>query len=452
MCGIAIGINGKFDVVENMIGAMLHRGTNPPITEKLCNGFFTIGHVRLPIQGLSPKYSSPYKYKNLVGAFVGEIFNFRDLHCCAESDIQVLMEGFSELGENCFKQFDGFWSVAIYDKKTKELHIFTDDLAKKPLYIRFYQGAVYIASEIKALATNSLPKPTIDEIYMSGARKWGYVVDGRTPFNEIKKIPAGLHIIFPFKKPPIARPLHFIKPSSKFHIFNGLRKAVKNRLVSDVPVSLLLSGGLDSTIIFTIMTEYTENFTIYHVDNEEEEFLNYLRIPPGVSVKKLLLGENVPIQEILFWNETPVDLGSVIPQYRLSRAIKEDGMHVAISGDGADELFGGYRRASEYDSQWSDLFHEVVEYHLPRLDKLMMANTIELRSPFLSRSVIEGALSLPWPERRNKEYLKQLFQYVVPREILDRKKKPLKTKAILVDKVSQRENMISTFRRMHNEY
>ncbi len=143
-----------------------------------------------------------------------------------------------------------------------------------------------------------------------------------------------------------------------------------------------------------------------------------------------------------------MDLGSVLPQYALSCAIKREGYNVVLSGDGADELFGGYGRARIYDSQYSDIFHELVYYHLPRLDKLMMANTIELRCPFLSRDVIQGALSVNYKQRTEKQFLKKIFQDIVPRPILERKKEPLKIADLRgKDKMNYRLDLINLFRK-----
>jgi asparagine synthetase B (glutamine-hydrolysing) len=152
------------------------------------------------------------------------------------------------------------------------------------------------------------------------------------------------------------------------------------------------------------------------------------------------------LEQILLNYDCPVDLGSMIPQFLLSKAISDANFNVAISGDGADELFGGYRRITQYDSQQSDVFDELVHYHLPRLDRLMMANTIELRCPYLSSYVMNIALSLPYSERVNKKHLKNAFRDIVPNEILLRKKEPLKIKDIREDKMSHRLRVIQKFK------
>ena len=143
------------------------------------------------------------------------------------------------------------------------------------------------------------------------------------------------------------------------------------------------------------------------------------------------------------WNETPIDLGSVVPQYHLFQAIKESTRtRIVISGDGADELFGGYRRINEYDSH---IFHELTYYHLPRLDKMSMAHTLELRSPFLNHDIVRFALNLPFEERKNKKILKDTFKGLIPDSIIERSKLALKNEKIVEDPLQYRKKVVDLF-------
>jgi len=440
MCGINLVLTQHSAKIDELAMALSHRGIRTQ-TKSYFNCHAHLSHTRLPIQGLDPKYDHPLRIGRYSCAFVGEIFNYKRLDPNAESDLLVLLKQFASIGNVFNLVCDGFWSAIFIDHQEGLIHVITDDLAKKPLYIR--KDPLGISSEINPL--KMLGKNTPDEIYFGAVAKWGYCIEDRTPYNEIKKIPPLTHLVInPYLK-QIVKTINLVPLiPTKRNLRKELTKAVQNRLVSDIPISLLLSGGLDSTIIFELVKQFTKNFTVFHVDNDESGYLNFLDFK-GIEVKELSF-KDTPPEEALWWNETPVDLGSVRPQYALSNAIAEHKLNVAISGDGADELFGGYGRMKYYDSQWSDIFHELVYYHLPRLDKLMMANTIELRNPYLARRVIECALTLPYKDRKNKNYLKKIFEDLVPEPILNRKKKALKIDELKEDPFQYRLNLIKQFK------
>ena len=355
--------------------------------------------------------------------------------------------------------WDGFWAIVIYDSNTQDIISFTDPLGKKLLY---YSEKGEISSEIKSLAYNQSP---VDQIFISGVKKWGYNTDDRTPYRDVKRfLPNTIYSYnlqspdFKFTYPEYCKFLNYPIPelegkSYEDHmewLWSKMVESVKNRLISkNYPISLLVSGGLDSSIIAAILEIGGEtDVTWYSIENGETPYVEILanKFDKKVNFLKYEMDENLNREIYQYWNETPIDLGSVIPQYHLFKAIKENSNHrIVLSGDGADELFGGYKRINEYDSQASDVFHELSFYHLPRLDKMSMAHTLELRNPFLNLEIVRFALHLPFEWRRDKKILKDTFGPILPQEIINRDKAPLKNPGIKEDKIAYRYKAVDLF-------
>jgi len=456
MCGLVFFSNsaGSYPI-EKALNRIAHRGLENRARIQRSE-YAQIGHVRLPIQGLSKKYDQPYSTGSpYIMAYVGEVFNYKELSD-EPSDVPLVLRNFVSCKAESFSAYDGFWSCVFHSPYTGETYIITDPLAKKPLYIHSPTNSV--ASEIKALRifenTNDL-----DPLYFSSVRKWGYYIGEKTPYKNISKIPRGTILVLDKNGKLVSEKCYSdicqkypVHARSRLDLKSSIIQAILRRTVSDIPVGVLVSGGLDSSIVYQVLHKFGYTPTdIYHIDNNEEEFLNYLDIPSYVNIHKLSIDSNPDLNKILAANETPVDLGSMISQYQLCQAVKKQGMNVIITGDGADELFGGYRRSLEYDSQYSDVFEELVYYHLPRLDKMSMAHTIELRSPFLSWDVIKGALAIPYEERINKKFLKEAFADIVPKPIIDRSKQALKSPQVLAGGIRWSRELCDLFITNHRK-
>lgn len=430
MCGF-IAYKGDAHFAKTLIGSISYRGL-PEYEGISTQEKHVFAHIALPFVNLDPQYAiQPLVSDNgKHGVFVGEVFNYNDMY---DTDGQYVHEMYQMGGHNIFHTFDGFWTYVT----TLDDHLigYTDYLAQKPLYYRTDIDAM--ASEIDVL--KMLWPTTIDEVFMSNTMKWGYSPDGRTPYNEIKQVPPG-HYVY---KGNVHKYWNWDKVKPSASLYQSLKQATKNRLGGQREVSILLSGGLDSSIIYGLLKEIGILPKAIHVDNGEED---YARL---VSTDLININtDNVSDREAIMVHQSPVDLGSVKPQIAMARKLKELGFHAVLTGDGADELFGGYRRAKEYDSQMSDTFCELPYYHLPKIDRTMMRYTIETRSPFLAPSVVKHALQTPYEMRKDKELLKQVFGDIVPKEILERDKYPLKTETIRKDPMVQRKINDEIFRQM----
>lgn len=356
--------------------------------------------------------------------FVGEIFNWQDFGEF-DHDGHMLHSLYKEMNDDeIFHHFDGFWSYITFVEG--KAIVYTDFLGIKPVYYRTDMEA--IASEPNALL--AFGKVTPNMLHLSNVMKWGYDPTGATPWNEIRQLSPGHYLYdgqevryWDWEKVPLTS------------LREDLTTAVINRLGGFREASILLSGGLDSTIIYELIKEQGLDITPIHVNNHEKDFASLI-CKDLVEVSL----ESISDREAIAIHQTPVDLGSVKPQIAMGYKLQELGFHNVLTGDGADELFGGYRRAKDYDSQLSDTFYELPYYHLPKLDRTMMYSTVELRAPFLSPAVICHGINTPYTERNGeKKKLKEIFSDLVPNKILERDKHPLKTDAIRQDPMKQRQ-------------
>lgn len=379
-----------------------------------------LGHVCLPFVNLDPKIATqPIDINGDYSLFVGEIFNWKELNeNNSKTDGELFAKAIKNKDMDLIHNFDGFWSyVAV---KNNKLFGMTDYLSQKPLYYRTDCEA--IASEIDVL--KDIKEVTYDLIYKSNVGKWGYCPDNRSPYNEIKQIPPGCYYYDKQIKP------YWDWSKIKYtNLKDMMYQSVKNRLTGERKVAVLLSGGLDSTIVYKIIKDLGYETKPIHIDNNEEEYVQWFcNDYEKVSLDHIDLDESMKIHQV------PVDLGSVRHQIAMAQKIRELGYYSVMTGDGADELFGGYSRSLDYDSQYSDVFIELPYYHLPKLDRCMMRYTVETRTPFLAPCIVKYALDLPYEQRKGrKQNLKHVFQDLVPDKILNRNKLPLKSPEVAND-------------------
>lgn len=465
MCGILVGK----ELTQNQINSISHRGIEYNVIKE--NGI-TMCHHRLPIQTVDGDgWHQPVKIgENRYLLFNGEIFNYPSQYDSDTEYLQKLFSNFQFGGLSMFEAifkphvctWDGFWAIVLIDTKSKDVYAFTDPLGKKSLYRDISEGTV--CSEIKGLIKG---EEQVNGAFISGVLKNGYLTSDETPFKNFVKVPNNSFVLWNLNNPSVTEKSDLYYDFYSFHenlnsyedrmdwLWNKLEESVKSRLISkNYPTSLLLSGGLDSSIIGGLLLKLGASVQFYSIENgEDEEYVreceDYWEIKSNRLKYSMDQGsENLDILRDIYkkWNESPVDLGSVVPQYYLFKSIKEGSKtRIVISGDGADELFGGYRRINEYDSQLSDIFHELTYYHLPRLDKLSMAHTLELRNPFLNLDIVRFAISLPFEERKNKKILKDTFRGLVPDSVIERKKLALKNPMIVEDPIRYREKSVDLY-------
>jgi asparagine synthetase B (glutamine-hydrolysing) len=439
MCGFIIAKQeeGSPNLIK-LINEMSYRGEKEYVGYQHYLGY-DLAHIALPMVDPDPKIAiQPIGGLNLPidkgppSMFVGEIFNYKDFGNYHTDALMIHHEYYNAnhypYPEFDWHKFDGFWSYITFSESIGDESpiIYTDFLGIKPVYYRNDYDCA--ASEPNVLKTFGPITP--NKTFHSNVMKWGYDPTGGTPWNEIKQLKPG-HYLFE----GIETPYWDWDKVETTDLYSDLSYAVRNRLSGFRDAAILLSGGLDSTIIYQLI-KATPNtgVTAIHVDNNEH---SYAKLVEKNCLNVTL--DSVTDEYAVEVHQSPVDLGSVKPQIAMAEKLEFLGFKNVLTGDGADELFGGYRRAKEYDSQHSDVFCELPYYHLPKLDRTMMRSTIELRAPFLSPAVIKHGLNTPYEMRNGeKKVLKETFKDIVPQEILNRDKLPLKTEAIRTEPMQQR--------------
>ncbi len=393
MCGIA-GIWGKPNnsILDSMLKEISHRG--PDGRGRVLSDAFALGHNRLSIidvdGGAQPMTNEDGSLRLI---FNGEIYNYNKIkkglkghNFKTESDSEVILHLFEDKGKDVVESLDGMFAFAICSNK--DIFIARDPLGIKPLYYGIEAGKFYFSSEIKSLvkATKDINEFPAGHYY---SNKYGF-----KKYYELPKIPN-----------------KFSNDIDKIiiRLRKNLEEAVTKRLMSDVPLGVFLSGGLDSSIISSIARKNTygrlHSFAVGTPGSTDilysEEMSKFL----GTRHHTFKYDKKETIKilpEVIYYLESfdPALVRSAIPTYFVSRLAQEY-VKVVLSGEGADELFGGYHYLKEINSDSKLLFQELKNItanlhntNLQRADRITMANSIEGRVPFLDIKLVSEASNI----------------------------------------------------------
>lgn len=377
MCGICgifnpSGIDDSDGAaIPRMTGVLKHRG--PDDSGIRAEDFVALGHRRLSIVDLAGgSQPMPNEDGTVWTVFNGEIYNFKSLmddlrskgHVFkTRSDTEALVHGYEEYGSGLVEKLDGMFAFAVWDGPRRRLLLARDRVGKKPLYYTRAGGRLLFASEIKSLLLHPAVERRMNPVALHHMYSFQHVPGEDTAFEGIKKLPPA-HMLF-FDGDCEAMPArywlrHDIKidkrPSAVAEAQNALpgmlRDAVRARLMGDVPLGAFLSGGLDSSAVVALMAGCAggevHTFSI-GFDQPEFDETSYARLVAKrfgthhteftVTSKELM--EAVP--KLVWHCDEPVADSSILPTYYLSKMTREH-VTVALSGDGGDELFGGYER------------------------------------------------------------------------------------------------------------
>ena len=445
MCGII----GLFNINDEqamrtealkMAGKIRHRG--PDWSGSYSDEYCVLMHERLSIvdveHGAQPLYDTKTKR---VLAVNGEIYNHKELEKTlsnshdfqTNSDCEVLLYLYDEFGADFLNEIDGIFAFCLYDPNTKDYFVARDHIGIIPLYIGWDEnGVTYVASEMKSIESYC---EKLQEFPPGNYYKNGEFTQWYQP-NWANEIPTDAVSLPKLKK--------------------ALEDSVHKQLMCDVPYGVLISGGLDSSVIAAIAAKYSKK-RVESGDAEEawwprlHSFAIGLDGSPDLKAAKIVadaigtvhheckytIQEGLDaLRDVIYHLETydVTTIRAATPMYLMARKIKSMGIKMVLSGEGADEVFGGYLYFHMAPNK-EELHHETVrklqklsKYDCLRANKSMAAWGIEARVPFLGKEFLEYAMNIDPADKMcsdgkaEKYVLRKAFEGIIPDEVLWRQK------------------------------
>lgn len=370
MCGISAIAGGRspgpIRTIKAMVAALRHRGPDAQSYRRLSG--CDLGHARLSIIDLdSGDQPMPDESQRYWIVYNGELYNYRELRAellrlgCrfrTQSDTEVILAAYAKWGARCLDRFRGMYAFVIWDSLERGVFAARDIFGEKPLYYAVApDGALVIASEIKSIIASERIEPVLDRAAVDAYLSLGYVPPDRTIYENVHTLPPGGYLEWEGAGAPRRtrywRPVFDARPVSMDEAGERLRalldQAVRRQMVADVPVGAFLSGGHDSSTIVALMAQQTarpvQTFSVGF-----GEWINELPYARAVAKRYRTEHHDIdlgtpPVAELLermagVYDEPFMD-ASHVPTYLISEYARRY-VKVVLTGDGADELFGGY--------------------------------------------------------------------------------------------------------------
>jgi asparagine synthase (glutamine-hydrolysing) len=388
MCGIC----GQFNFhdqtpvlhsdIERMTGSIVHRG--PDDEGYFISGPLGLGFRRLSIIDLGGGRQPMSDTEESVWiVFNGEIYNFPELRRQLESfghvfrtnsDTEVIVHGYKQWGQDVLTHLNGMFGLAIWDVKRKRLTLARDPFGIKLIYYKIESGRLYFGSEIRAVTAGTNGKSRVDPTALYFFLRYRYTPSPRTMLEDVQRLAPGTILTcedgtynvrrwYRYRPIPFS-PMKSVKEAEE-ELAELYKRAIKRHLLSDVPVGLLLSGGVDSGLLLALMNldgdswrTYTAGYGPGFADDEltdaEETAALFSSQHASVLINRSTFEEALP--KIVSSLEEPVASSSIVPMYMVCERARQD-VKVVLMGQGADELFGGYRRhlGVRYGALWGAL-------------------------------------------------------------------------------------------------
>lgn len=426
MCGL-IGLAGPGadrydeDATADMVQLMEHRG--PDSQGWVTGDCYILGHTRLAIQDLSAAAKQPFEWESITLTYNGELWNAREINVgprFTTSDTEVVCKALDHYGVNALSHFDGMWALAWHDESDGLIRLARDRWGKVPLYWATDGSTVYWASEYKGLPGGLEGHPVAPGHVMTIQPELGWVMED-VPWH-------------------LAEPMTVSDPDPET-VAALLRKGVRERLVGDRSIAFMLSGGLDSTLILALAAQlYHGRLVAYTavLDPASDDLAAARWVADHYGVELVEVPVPVPtdheIEGAIRAIEIPMkaQVEIALAHLPVMEQVAKDGHAVCLSGEAADELFGGYGNMQIQASKTDDEGYRAIKFaavdkmsrgNFPRVNKVGMAYGVECRLPFMQSELVELALNASKAESPpGKKLLKAAAKGIVPDRIIKRPK------------------------------
>jgi asparagine synthase (glutamine-hydrolysing) len=405
MCGIAGQFNFQRrepverETIVRMARSIAHRGPDD-------EGFFITGPVglgfrRLSIIDLAGGHQPMSDAEETVWIiFNGEIYNYRELRAELQSkgyqfrtnsDTEVIIHGYKEWGSGVFNHLNGMFGLAIWDVVRQRLVLARDAMGIKLIYHKIDNGQLTFGSEIRAILAAGDSRPEVDPVALNLFLRFRYTPSPLTVFQGIRKLAPGTMLVvengecreerwYKFSPTPFSRPKGATEATHE--LLELYKNAVRRHLLSDVPVGILLSGGIDSGLLLALMNEQGGPWPAYTIGYGETFADDELR--DAAETASLLGARHITVRldqseferslpKIVESLEEPIAASSIVPMYFVSQRARQD-VKVALIGQGPDELLGGYKRhlGVHYGGWWRGLpagLRSMIGFAIDRLPR-----------------------------------------------------------------------------------
>jgi asparagine synthase (glutamine-hydrolysing) len=356
-----------------MVGSLHHRGPDDQGLERILCGESEVilGSTRLAILDLSSAGHMPMR-DDASGNWVvynGEVYNFAEIRAelvargetfQSDTDTEVVLKAHRTWGDACLMRFQGMFAFAIWDARERQLLLYRDGRGKKPLYFtqKIPGGGLCFASEVRALLASGLVEPRLNQVALESFLYNGFVVGPHTIIQDVWSVMPGTVVVFDATGRKVVTrrwwklPGQILRKRRNELVIDEIRSmldlAVAQRMVSDVPVGAFLSGGLDSSTIVALMARHNSEVRTFSITFDEADF-DESPYSHWVSKRFATRHTEVRLTSADFASQFQDAVNSLdqpsfdgVNSYIVSRAARESGLTVALSGLGGDELFGGY--------------------------------------------------------------------------------------------------------------